>query len=69
MNPAYNYGGDYTTYVLWAISPQVRLIISAISIVGRLGSFKSGDASSNFRDDRNRRASLSGEAAFAHGRA
>src|ERR1044072_3875319 len=21
MNPAFNYGGDYTTYVLWAITP------------------------------------------------
>ena len=21
MIPAYNYGGDYTTYVLWAITP------------------------------------------------
>src|SRR5262249_57754356 len=25
LNPAYNYGGDYTTYVLWAITPEGQM--------------------------------------------
>src|SRR5215472_4941004 len=32
LNPAYNYGGDYTTYVLWAITPEGQ--------VSNLGEFR-----------------------------
>jgi outer membrane protein OmpA-like peptidoglycan-associated protein len=41
MIPAYNYGGDYTTYVLWAITPQGQ--------VDNLGEFRLSGGSARLK--------------------
>src|SRR5262245_55070579 len=41
MNPAFNYGGDYTTYVLWAITPAGQ--------VDNLGEFRLSGSSARLK--------------------